>query len=233
MALSIQYTDRQARRAILWIIALECFFALAYIVIHILHADLRWGPLRPLFNLDGENSLPTWMSVIQLFAVATLLFLAAANNRQQVHVPNAILLIAGLVFVWLSADEQAQLHENLTYQSRRLGMDEFAAIGPWGAWIYAYAALGVLGLALCWKYVRALWRHFRPVAVVGLAGAAVYIAGAAGFEAASFPIRESADTHSIHLVMIAFEELLEMIGVSVILYAALTLANRLSVPSHA
>ena len=233
MALSIQYTDHQAKRAILCIIALEFFFAFAYVVVHILFVDEQWGPLRPLFNLDGENSLPTWTSVIKLFAVGALLLLAARNNWQQEHVSNAALVIAAVIFIYLSADEQAQLHENLTYQSRRIGLADIAAIGPWGAWIYAYAALGLIGLALCWKHMHALWRHFRQVAAAGLAGAAMYFAGAVGFEIASFPFRQLADTHTIHLIMITLEELLEMLGVSIILYATLALANRLSVRPQA
>jgi hypothetical protein len=225
---AVRYTDLQAKRAVYWLIAVEFVFALAYIVIHIRLPELTWGPLRPLFNLDGEKSLPTWFSVVQLFAVGQLLFLAAMNNRQKEHLSNFALIVAGLLFVFLSADEGAQLHENLTYVTREVGLSRLSFVGEWGGWIVAYAVLGVLGVALGAKHLNALWRHFRSVAVVGLTGAAMYVVGAVGFEIASFPLRNSEGTSTLHLAAVTVEEFLEMTGVSVILYATLMLVNRLS-----
>jgi hypothetical protein len=226
--LSLQYSDAGARRCIYWLIAVACGFALGYIVIHILWPGHSWGPLRPLSDLDGENSLSTWFSVVQLFVVGALLLFAALNNQRKHQLSSVGIAIAGLVFIGLSIDEEAQLHENLTYQSKRLGMDEVAGIGQWGAWIYAYAALGILAAAFGAKYLTALWRHFRQVTIVGLAGASLYVIGGAGFEIVSFPFRGSETTRTMQLLAQTIEEFLEMLGVSVILYAALLLASRLS-----
>ena len=142
--------------------------------------------MRPLSDLDSEKSLSTWFSAVQLLAIAALLLLAARNNRQKEYLSNFALTVAGLIFIWLSADEDTQLHENLTYMARHFGMSEISFVGENGAWLIAYAALGLLGMALGAKHLKALWRHFNSVAVVGLAGVAIYIIGAAGFEIASF-----------------------------------------------
>ncbi|MEX2124579.1 MAG: hypothetical protein WD795_11865 [Woeseia sp.] len=184
--------------------------------------------MRPLFDLDSEKSLSTWFSAIQLFAVGALLFLAAMNNGQKEYLSNFALTVAGLVFIWLSADEDVQLHENLTYMARHFGLSRISFVGEWGAWIIAYAALGLLGVALGAKHLNALWRHFNSVAVVGLAGAVTYVIGAVGFEIASFPLRNSEATLTLNLIAVAFEEFFEMVGISIILYATLILANRLS-----
>lgn len=228
MPLSVQYTDRHAKRVIYWLIGVECGFALAYVVIHILQPGLPWGPLRPLFNLNYEKSLSTWFSVIQLFSVGALLFLAAMNNRQKEYLSNFTVTVAGLIFILLSADEAAQLHENLGYTLKRFGLHRLSFVGQWGAWIIAYVALGLLGLALGAKHLYALWRHFRSVAVVGLVGAVTYVIGAVGFEIVSFPFRNSDATLTLNVIAVTFEEFFEMVGVSIILYATLILANRLS-----
>lgn len=230
MPLSIRYTDHQAKRLIYWLIALECGFAVTYLVIHILNPGVSWGPLRPLSDLDSEKSLTTWFSAVQLLAIGALLLLAARNNRQQACLSNFPLNVAGVIFIWLSADEDTQLHENLTYMARHFGLSEISFVGENGAWLIAYAVLGLLGLAFAMKHVKALWRHFNPVAVIGLAGVAVYILGAAGFEIASFPLRNSEATRTLHLLTVLFEEFFEMVGVSIILYATLLLANRVSTP---
>jgi hypothetical protein len=228
MALSVQYSDSQAKRAIYWLVAVEGVFAVAYVVIHIWLPDLTWGPFRPIFNLDKENSLPTWFSVVQLFTVGAVLLLAVANNRQEDYLSNFALTIAGLLFIALSADEGSQLHENLTYVARDLGLSQISFVGEYGAWIIVYAVLGIVGVFLGAKHLGSLWRNFKPVAVLGLVGSVTYVMGAVGFEIASFPFRDSEDTLTFNLIAVVFEEFFEMVGVSIILYATLVLANRLS-----
>lgn len=226
MPLSIRYSDLQARQLTYWIIAVECAFAVAYLVIHIWNPELSWGPLRPLFDLNRENSLPTWFSTTQLFTVGVLFVLAAMNNRQKAFLSNSALLVAGAGFILLSADEGAQLHEHLDYMARHFGRQSLLFGGKWGAWILVYVAFGLLVVALGAKHLKALWRNFNSVAVVMLAGAVVYVTGAAGFEIASFPFRNSGT--NLDLSTIVLEEFLEMLGVSIILYATLILASRLS-----
>lgn len=226
--LTLQFSDTGARRLLFWLIAIECGLALAYVAIHILWPGLTWGPLRPLSDLDGENSLSTWFSVVQLFIVGALLIFAALNNQRKHQLSSVAITIAGLLFIGLSIDEEAQLHENLGYTARTLGLDELPFVGRWMAWIWAYAAIGILALGFAAKHLIALWTHFRPVAVVGLAGALIYVIGAVGFEIVSFPFRGSEDTRTFQRVAQTIEEFLEMLGVSVIFYATLDLASRLS-----
>lgn len=232
MSLSIQYTDLQAKHIVYWLVAIECGFALAFVVIHILLPGLSWGPFGPLFDLDREVSLPTWFSVIQLFVVSALLFIAAMNNRHREYLSNFAVIIAGMIFLWLSADEGAQIHERIEFIARYFGQDWLLYDGRWGAFIAVYFVLGLVGLALGAKHLIALWRHYRSVFNIGLVGAAVYIIGAAGFEIASFPFRDSQETLTLKLIMVVFEEFLEMLGITIILYATMILASRLSTPPH-
>jgi hypothetical protein len=228
MALSVHYTDSQAKQTLYWLAAVEGMFAVAYVVIHIWLPEITWGPFRPIFNLDKENSLPTWFSVVQLFTVGALLLVTAVNNRQEDYLSSFALTVAGLLFIALSADEGSQLHENLTYVARHFGLSEIWFVGEYGAWIIVYAVLGIAGMSLGAKHLGSLWRNFRPVAVLGMTGLVTYVIGAVGFEVASFPFRDSEDTLALNLIAIVLEEFLEMVGVSIILYATLFLANRLA-----
>lgn len=226
MSLSIRYTDLQARRIAGGLVAIELLFAVTYVVIHIVAPDLSWGVFRGLFDLDDERSLTTWFSVIQLFVIGAVLLLAAANNRRQQDLSNFALIAAGLLFIWLSADEGSQLHERLTYMARHFGLSELSFVGEYGAWIVAYAVLGSIAVALGIRHIGAVWRHFRPVAVTGFGGFTMFLVGAVGFEMASFPFRESDET--LTQVAVTIEEFLEMAGASVVLYASLILASRVS-----
>ena len=57
-----------------------------------------------------------------------------------------------MVFIALSIDEEAQLHENLTYTARYFGVQQLPFVGRWSAWIVAYAAVGLLAIAPAAKY---------------------------------------------------------------------------------
>lgn len=230
MSLTLEYDRRSARLLLYGLVALECAFVAAYVLIHIVAPEQAWGPLRPFFDLDSERSVPTWFSVLQLFCIGALLLIMAQNHGLDRRLSATALTIAGVVFIALSADEGIELHENLTYQVRRTRLAEIAIIGQWSAWIVAYALVGLVGLALAWSQLRALWRHFRPVASAGFAGAAIFVLGAVGFEIAGYPFRGSADTEKLELAMTAIEEFLEMLGVSLMLYATLLLANGLVAP---
>lgn len=231
--LTLEYDQLGARRVLYGLIALECVFVAAYVVIHILTPERAWGPLRPFFDLDNEKSLPTWFSVLQLFCVGALLLLVARTGAPDRGLSRTTLTVAGLVFIGLSADEGIQIHEHLTYQSRATPLADIGFIGQWSAWIVAYALLGLIGLALAWRPLYALWKNFRAVAIAGFAGAAIFVLGGVGFEIAGFPFRGSAETEAMLLTMTAFEEFFEMLGVSLMLYATLLFADGLSAPERA
>ena len=94
-ALSLRFSDFHARRAVHCLIAVEFGLALAYVLIHVLLPDSTWGPLRPLTDLDGENSLATWFSVTQLFIVGATFVVAAFINQRAHLLPRRALVAAG------------------------------------------------------------------------------------------------------------------------------------------
>ena len=57
-------------------------------------------------------------------------------------------------------------------------------------------------------------------------GLALFIAGGVGLEILSYSIVRDGTNFQLHRAQVAFEELLEMFGVSLVLYSALLTANR-------
>jgi hypothetical protein len=228
MGLSLAYTDADARRLLFWLLGIELAFACVYVVLHIWFGDTRWGPLTPWFDLDAEVSIPAWFSTVQLALVAAVLFLAAANNRQAGRLPSSHLIVAGAGFLFLSADEGAAIHERITGAAKALGFDWLLFEGVHGAWITVYAVVALALFALVARPLLRAARRYPRESRVAAAGAGLFAGGAVGLEILSYKLLRD-DTQSVaYKIEVAAEETLEMVGASVMLYAALLLARKVS-----
>jgi hypothetical protein len=72
----------------------------------------------------------------------------------------------------------------------------------------------------CRRTLRHGWRLHRTEALIAMVGAAIYVAGGAGLEVVGYELDTGTES-TLDVVRIASEELLEMVGVTTILYAAL------------
>lgn len=183
--------------------------------------------LQRMFDLDRENNLPTYFSSVNLLACAALLLLI--YRSKSVSKDRYTLYWAGLslVFLYLSADEAASLHEVSVGPMQRMVGDTIGAL--YAAWVIpAGAAVAVFGL-LYLRFLLALPRTTRNLFV----GAAVlYVGGAIGGEMLSwhhrFPLHRQTPTDweaskdLIYRLLTTGEEALEMAGVIVFLYALLS-----------
>lgn len=192
------------------IVVLNVLNALTVLVYH-QHHD-RSGRFFQEFSLDAEANLPTWFSSALLLTAAALLALVAADalarrGRWARHWAGL-----SLVFVWLSLDETAAIHERIggwlrTHLSLH-GPLHYAGVIPMVALVL------VVGITYL-RFVRALPR----VTLLGiLAAAAIYITGAAGVEAASGWWAEGQSAKSTWLLVLAtLEENLEIIGATLLI----------------
>jgi hypothetical protein len=71
--------------------------------------------LTRFLDLDRESNLPTWYSTIQWFCAASLLGVFAIRNFSFSQRKSWLLLALPLVFLGLSLDEMAQIHEKLGF----------------------------------------------------------------------------------------------------------------------
>ena len=165
--------------------------------------------------VDGEANIPAWFSSSLLLVAALLLGIIAAAERDMrsraIH-----WLVLGLIFLFLSLDETAQLHELSIVPIRdRIGASGFL----YYAWILpAGVCVGVFVLA----YLRFLLQLPARTRRLLLLAGAVYVGGALGVESLSGWQASLHGEHSVgyHLV-VTLEELCEMMGVVLLIYTLL------------
>jgi hypothetical protein len=188
-----------------------------------------WGMSR-LFDFDIENNIPTWYSSIALFICAGLLAFIAYQKGQQGDRFFKHWRGLSLIFLWLSMDEAASIHETLIGLNTLLKADGFFRY----AWVIpAIPLLIVFGLTYR-KFLVALPQKIKQLFLLA---AALYITGGLVMEmvggkylqifALELPVANNSGLVGMGMALIlAAEEALEMCGVAVFIYALLCLISQ-------
>lgn len=190
---------------------LAASMALAVADLVTLWLDERLGSeqLRRVFDVDNEQSVPTWFSSIQLFAAHAILLLLAwlESHRRSPHAGYWWFLAA--ILLVLSVDELAGFHEN--------GSLVLSALGFGGDWIILGALVaGAVGVA----FIPFLLALPRQIAAIFVAGGGILLAGALGVEVWDLRLVDEEKTLLSGLVP-AFEEFLERLGISIFILGLL------------
>lgn len=177
------------------------------------HAGLAYSVID-LFHLGREQTIPAWFSSVLLLTNGFAMACVATSGSDHARRFRTLWWTAVVLFVLLSLDEAASLHERVGSQiSRRAG-------GTHGAFRFAWVipgAIAVVGL-VGW-YLRFVidlpprWRG-RLATAAGL-----YVGGALGCEMIGGAIEESAGHPPLYWAMQAVEEGLEMSGQILCLHA--------------
>lgn len=161
-----------------------------------------------LITLDGELTIPSWYSsTLMLIAAAVLAIHAslASSNREPTRWHWWVLTA---IFVYLSADETANLHG---IGNRLVRDGDYAAMFSF-RWVIAAAPLLVIGGLAFLPFLRRL-----PYAIawkIVLAGI-IYVGGAFGLEMVGGYLSATQGFESgAYLTEVVFEEGFEMIGVT-------------------
>lgn len=176
-----------------------------------------------VFNMDTENNIPTWFSSIGLLACSVALAILAAVHRNRHDPPGRFFAVLAGVFVMLSLDEAASLHEMFLRPVRLLlhtsGFLYFAWVIPGGAFALAVAIWS-------WRSLKKLPSDTR---FAMLTAGAVYCLGALGMEmiaakyltAFSPAALTNPNSDFGFSILVILEETLEMIGIILFLRALL------------
>lgn len=104
--------------------------------------------IRRLFDLNGEGNVPAWISASLLLLCSLLLVLSAGHARQTGARYHRHWAVLALLFLFLSVDESARLHEPISSALRTWLRTSGALVH---AWVIPY---GVLALAVAATYAR-------------------------------------------------------------------------------
>lgn len=172
-------------------------------------ADYMLG-FKRLLDLNGERNLPTWFSSGILLTAAALLGGIAADAARAHRRAWTFLAV---VFVYLSLDEAASIHEMSNAPLRALLNAGPALYFPW---IIFGLALAAIVLAVEWRLLRSLPGR---TAVSFVAAGAIYVTGAIGFEELAAPLYARHAHPVVQAAFVVCEESLEMIGVALFIVA--------------
>jgi len=171
--------------------------------------------LYPLFNFDAEQNIPTLYSSVTLLLSSGLLLLITFQHKQQTE-SYFLWLVLAIIFMFLSLDEFATLHENLIRPVRE-SLNTSGVL--YFAWVIPYSALLVLFLAFYFRFLQNLPKKSM---VLFLLSGTIYISGAIGFELIGGLRAESHGFNNlVYSLITTTEELLEMLGIALFIYSLL------------
>ena len=179
-------------------------------------SDDAHGIVR-LFYLGGEANIPTWYKSATLLICSGLLFMiAAARKRAQA----AFVLYwrdLGIIFLFLSIDEIASIHEGLGVQLSHL----FEAKGVlYFAWVIAGSAIVISILVAYSKFLRSL-----PVMAtyLFLLSGGIYVGGVIGVKMLEgWYYTLYGQKTLMFMTIVVVQQLFEMVGIVIFIYSLLS-----------
>jgi len=170
--------------------------------------------LIPLFDFNSEQNVPTLLSSLLILLCSCLLAIIAFMEKKQSKRDYKYWGGLSLIFLFLSIDEFASIHELLTSPLHN-------ALGTTGVLYYAWVIpYGLITLVIAFLYIRFLFRLPEKFRVLCVMSGFIYVAGAIGLELLGgyyFDIYRHEDV--IFKLIASFEEIFEMGGMLLFLYA--------------
>jgi hypothetical protein len=201
----------------------RCFFAADLLVgalyVTNLAAGKPWQKMNQFLDLDHEGNLPAWFSAVQWAAVAGLFAFAGFQGKRRKHPASVALLLLAAVFLFFSMDEAASVHERLTagLNGKLLGQNRILM----SSWL---VVLGVPVAVLLWR----LGVRIKSTFDTAPGSLQLYLLGIAVFGAGAFLTESTlglAGASRIPPGFIFVEEMLEMLGVTCLLWSGFCLAS--------
>ena len=170
-----------------------------------------------LFNVSHEGNIPTWYSSFSLLCCAVLLALIAFDERASGGRRARHWAGLSLLLLYAAIDEGARIHELLNAPLR-------AAFDTHGLLYYPAAAAGARVCRDPRCGLRAvLLEAAAATRMLFLLSAAVYLGGALGVESISAAHAERFGQQNMtYALLTTVEELGEMVGVVIFVYALLS-----------
>lgn len=172
------------------------------------------------FSLSSERSPPAFFSFLLLLTCAVWLGLAAIHERQLGSRWWRHWAFLAIMFVLMSYDDAAQIHERWIQPVREL-------LGVDGFFYYAWVIPGIILVAIIFVvYLPFLYHLPRVFAALFLLSGAIFVGGAIGIEMIGGKyIDEHGRDFTYHMIATA-EESCEMLGLWLFIYSLMKYLTR-------
>ena len=212
--MELRLSPRRVLVTLLVIIALLVVASSAGVTWYLHYTPEKLPLLVNLFNLNAEANIPTFFSALLLFASSVSLAVIGTGHRARGE-PFIPWLALAVIFLFMSVDEIATLHEQLSFWLQgRLHTSGYFFF----AWVIPY---GIATAVIVILFSRFLFRLPIRTRVLFIVSGATYVAGALGFEMLGGNYIRPGARDSVFTVYYTFEESLEMLGIAVFIYALL------------
>lgn len=172
--------------------------------------------IGPYFDLNVEANIPTFFSSILLLICSLLLFLIGFNDNKE-NKKFSRWFILSLIFLFLSIDEFAQIHENFIYIVR--GIKQVGGLFYF-AWVIPYGILLILLIPFMYKFVMNIPIKLRRLMILS---GFMYIFGALILEMPEGWVAEKYGYDNLlYSTLCTIEEILEMLGLSLFIFTLLS-----------
>jgi len=210
---------QSSRWLLIGLLAVEIALAPIY-----LGSLLLTGDVIPLFDLNRAMSLPSWLQAAHLFSIGAiaLLFCLFQSHRSPRRPSQGFVGAIATLALYGSIDEVFKIHLKTAALFPSLNKDFWI-----GFYVFALIAIPV---AFHRDFI-ALWQRYRRPSLLALLGMGIFMVGGFGSEIFSTAILspllkthfQSSETLAIfaEALRVAFEECLELIGESFVLYGIL------------
>jgi hypothetical protein len=223
--------DKLARRILIGTLLFELGLVAVYWFDALNHG--RYQLVHALFDLDGEANIPAWFSSAQLLLIALTFWTTALrrpHEQQGTHPSRAFLALAGCAAAYVSMDESAQIHEQVTAWMGRRYVDWLPRFTLTHFWIVMVVVAIVVTLFQIFMVdLKAIWREHRTLALIGAVGIGVGLTGGMVVETLGYKLLHGVKDTLWYKGEVTVEEFMEMCGASLILFSVLKLRGALSV----
>jgi hypothetical protein len=207
------------RRKIITLLGMTILFlALASISLDTISTftwDNRLAGFGPKFNLSRERNIPTYFSSLNLAFAGLLLGVIAGVKKRADDKYAGHWGVLALIFLFLSLDETAGLHEWLADPMDRV-------VTPAGIFYYSWVAAAIpLLLLFAVSYFKFLLHLPRKSQILFALAGVVYISGALGFELFEGWYADLKSVDLTYRAIATVEDIIEMVGVLLFIYALL------------
>jgi len=170
----------------------------------------------PLFIFDYEANVPTWYSSVALLFCSLLLALISIKKIKEKDRYRLHWSVLSIIFLYLSLDETAQIHE-LTIKPLR---DLFSLEGIF------YFSWVIIGISFIVIFAIAYLRFFinlpKKIQFLFALSGVLFIGGALGIELiGGWYSSIIGEDNIMYLLITTLEEIFEMLGIAVFIYSLL------------